>query len=181
MEKPVEFTSVPGSVELLEATGDDSTVVNSATVSHQYTGEIEPKTKYDRLLEGMPMEGHWGCMRHIVASFRITCPIMVARHIVRSSGMAFNELSGRYSEIEPLFYLPEELHTDVKRKELGNEPTPLDSFENNEALFSMKDVCVTAWTSYQHSLKLKVRKEQARFILPINVFTSFFICFFLCF
>jgi len=167
----IVFTDIPGKVTLLQATGGDDTVACSAVVADVFNEKVAPFGRHEKLVDELPRDGHWGCLDHAYVTFLIETPITVARQILRASNSSFNERSMRYLEAEPIVYMPRTLYTDVKRKELGSAPTPVE----NEigGFLIMQDSLQTAWDNYNRLLELGVRKEQARGVLPMNMYTRF--------
>lgn len=168
----VEFTYSPGEVKLLQATGSDNTVACAALVNNEFDVVTTPETRHFRLVDEMPESGHWGCLDHNFLTFKIDCTIASARQILRASNMNFNELSLRYLSATPKFYIPLEFHSDVKRKALGDAP---EAIEDREQAYNVYVASCKA--SYRAYLTLNrmmgVRKEQARFLLPLGIYTSF--------
>lgn len=170
----IQFTDNPGSVLFLNRANmpTQDFLVNAALVSDQYDGKTAPEKRHEKLFEEMIQAGHWGCLDHAFPTFKIRAPLFVARQIMRASGGHFNEVSGRYKEIEGVFYLPGTFLQDVKRKELGEPGEPVEGGQNY-AEYQAQTGIITAWSAYQNLLEYGVRKEQARMVLPVSVFTEF--------
>lgn len=167
----LSFTTIPGKVTLINASGDDTTIVNAAVVSDQHTGKIEPEKKHERLMKEMFQSGHWGTLDHCFVTFKIECPIFVARQIMRSSNMHFNEISMRYLESDGVCYIPETFYKDVKRKELGGVAEAVG--DQYAASVVYKNASKKAYTNYKELIGFGVRKEQARDVLPVGMYTAF--------
>ena len=95
-------------VEYVDHMGNDDTVVNAARVSmdkeaDQFTGE-----KNDRLIKYLATHNHFTPFTHPMITLRETVPIFVARqrfkHVV---GFTYNEVSRRYVDDTPDFYVPD--------------------------------------------------------------------------
>ena len=167
------FTTKPCHVTLINSCGSDDTIVNAAVVANFMYGVNVSHDKHERLMSEMIQSGHWGCLDHCFATFKLEVPIFVARQIMRASNMNFNEKSMRYLTAEPRCYIPEEFHADVKRKELGDVPLPLDASCCYASQAAYTDACEAAFNAYEAMLALGVRKEQARGTLPVAMFTEF--------
>lgn len=169
----MNFTNKPGEVIFLnkDSVPSEDNIVNAALVTDSYDGITEPKGRHDKLLAEMVRAGHWGCLDHQILVFKIKTPVFVARQIMRASNTSLNEVSGRYKKIDPLFYMPEVFYTDVKRKELGEEPVPVENQDLARELYMASTV--KAWDAYQSMLGLGVRKEQARMVMPLNMYTEY--------
>lgn len=167
------FTTRPCYVTLINSYGTDDTIVNAAVVADFLYGRNVAHDKHERLMAEMIQSGHWGCLDHCFATFKLEVPIFVARQIMRASNMNFNEKSMRYLTAEPRCYIPEEFHTDVKRRDLGEAPETLGPSSTEAATIAYKDACELSFNAYETMLALGVRKEQARGALPVSMFTEF--------
>jgi thymidylate synthase (FAD) len=120
--------------ELLDVMGSDLTVVNAARVSFDKTSALDyrcecgynadgpdgntcpsgtctfdPRLKHDdvRLIGYLARNGHWTPFAHPQLSFRVSAPIFVARQLQKHQiGLAWNEVSRRYVDSEPVIYAP---------------------------------------------------------------------------
>ena len=98
-------------VELVDHMGDDLTVVNAARVSFGKKKEV-----FDfgdtRLIKFLAKHDHWSPFGHCSMQFHIKAPIFVARQLVKHQvGLVWNEISRRYVDDEPEFYIPCLLYT----------------------------------------------------------------------
>ena len=86
--------------------GDDLLVVNAARVS--FNKESKSLTGGDeKLIRYLAKHGHWTPFSHCTATFRIKAPIFVARQLFKHKvGLSENEISRRYVDNVPEFYLP---------------------------------------------------------------------------
>jgi len=169
------------SVELKDFMGSDLSVVNAARVSfakesewenvYGMTGFGEEKylsNKDVKLISYLATHGHWSPFAHTSLTFRISAPIFVARQLVKHQvGGVWNEVSRRYVDDPPTFYLPK-----VWRGK------PVNAKQGSSGEVAWKDV---AWTRevvlscldlYQAMLNDGVAPEQARMILPQNTMTE---------
>lgn len=107
-------------VELIDWMGTDISVVNAARVSFAKESEYEIKAgnrKYDqgimsekdqKLIKYLATHNHWTPFGHTALSFRIKAPIFVARQLGKHQiGLVWNEVSRRYVDEDPEFYIPE--------------------------------------------------------------------------
>ena len=94
-------------VELIDKMGSDLSVVNAARVSYS---KIKDKfdEKDERLIKYLAEHEHWSPFAHASMQFRIKAPIFVARQLVKHQvGLVWNEVSRRYVDDAPEFYVPE--------------------------------------------------------------------------
>ena len=158
-------------VELLETFGDDLTVVNAARVS--LGKHVDEFTERDaKLINYLVAHDHNSPFFHPQARFRLRMPIWMAREWFRHTiGFARNEVSRRYVDDAPTFYIPEELRTRAPNKKQGSND---DVHPQNVLLRqSMKLSCQLAEEAYRDLLSRGVCPEQARMVLPQCMMTEF--------
>lgn len=162
---------VPCSVELLETFGSDLTVVNAARVS--LGKEVTEFTEKDaRLLSYLAEHDHISPFFHPQARFRLKMPIWMAREWFRHTvGFSRNEVSRRYVDDLPEFFLPEALRTRSATKKQGSN----DDVHDQDELFRqfMVEECTGALTTYTLLIGQGVCPEQARMVLPQSMMTEF--------
>lgn len=161
----------PCKVELLETFGNDLTVVNAARVS--LGKQVDTFTEKDaKLVKYLADHDHISPFFHPQARFRITMPIWMAREWFRHTvGFSRNEVSRRYVDGPPTFYVPEVLRSRALHKKQGSLE---DVHPDNEFLIStMKTHCAKSSELYAKLLTSGVCPEQARMILPQSMMTEF--------
>lgn len=158
-------------VELLETFGDDLTVVNAARVS--LGKHVDTFTERDaKLIAYLADHDHISPFFHPQVRFRLKMPIWMAREWFRHTiGFARNEVSRRYVDDLPTFYVPGELRTRAPSKKQGSND---DVHPLNEMLVQqMRHDCEMAMSSYTLLLGQGVCPEQARMVLPQCMMTEF--------
>jgi thymidylate synthase (FAD) len=158
-------------VELLETFGNDLTVVNAARVSlGKHVDEFTEKDA--RLIKYLAEHDHNSPFFHPQVRFRLRMPIWMAREWFRHTiGFARNEVSRRYVDDPPTFFLPDSLRTRAPNKKQGSND---DIHPDNEkGLELMRNSCHIAITTYNVLLSENVPPEQARMILPQCMMTEF--------
>lgn len=159
------------SVELLEVFGDDLTVVNAARVSfakesHQMTSGDEKLVKY------LADHNHVTPFFHPQARFRLKMPIFVAREWFRHQiGFARNEVSRRYVDTDPEFWMPTELRKRDTNKKQGSKDERIQY--NGHCLAHIRATNEKALETYKYLLGHDVCPEQARAVLPQSMMTEF--------
>lgn len=163
-----------GFVRLDGVLADDLSVVNAARVS--FGVRRDELDQRDIGLVGFLMrERHGTPFEHNSFRFHIRCPIFVTREWMRHRIGSFNELSGRYTQLEPAFYVP--AAADV-RTQVGKpgaytfEPVADDVAARTRA--TIADTCRAAFAAYERMLADGVAKELARSVLPVGTYTEFF-------
>lgn len=160
---------------LVDSMGDDEAVVRAARVSIVGAGAETEAGEKKGLLNFLMKNSHASPFEHVTAKFLIECPIFVTREVHRHRTFSYNEVSGRYSVLEPKFYAPDEDRplTQVGkpgsyRFEIGTDEQYLTTLSNLRYCYQ------TAWDSYEFLLEKGIAKEVARDVLPVGIFTSFY-------
>lgn len=160
-------------VKLVDTTGSDESVARAARAS--VGGDAGEVTQ--GFIDFLMKNRHGSPFEHNLFTFYVECPIFVSREIVRHRvGMSFNELSGRYAEMEPRFYVPP---VDRKLVQVG-KPGQYDFIAGSReqakrVRMSIEDISVRAYREYQRMLNAGVAREVARMVLPVNTFTAMYV------
>jgi thymidylate synthase (FAD) len=159
------------SVELLDVFGDDLTVVNAARVS--FAKESHEMTLGDeKLVKYLAVHNHVTPFFHPQARFRLKMPIFIAREWFRHQiGFARNEVSRRYVDTEPEFWMPEILRKRDTNKKQGSKDEQIQY--NGHCLAHIRSNNDKALETYKYLLGHDVCPEQARAVLPQSMMTEF--------
>ena len=154
-------------VTLKDSMGSDLSVVNAARVSFDKES-VEQTEKDEKLIKFLAEHNHWSPFGHASLQFRIKAPIFVARQLVKHQvGLVWNEVSRRYVDDEPEFYIPtvwrKRPHKSIKQGS-SDETVPYDISG------TMKYVLQT----YTNLLREDIAPEMARMVLPQNMYTEWF-------
>ena len=110
----IEFRS-DVTVELVRSSASDSDVLFAARVSTQGEQTLEAAqdgqeaTSRDRgLINYLMRDRHGSPFEHNSMTFYVQAPIFVFREFMRHRMASYNEESGRYRELRPVFYVPSE-------------------------------------------------------------------------
>jgi thymidylate synthase (FAD) len=154
--------------------GNDLTVANAARVSFGKTSEMEDdpwgppklKSKDDRLIRYLAKHRHISPFGHCFASFHVKAPIFVARQLVKHKFLRWNEISRRYVDDEPEFYVPEVWRGRSADKKQGSD-----------GVVDVGDWGSVNWAAlkaYKDLIGLGVAPEQARMELPQSTMTEWY-------
>lgn len=171
MTKKIEFKSDLG-VELINVSASDQSVVDAARVS---TGSESQENR--GLINFLVKNRHGSPFEHNSFTFKVSAPIFVAREFMRHRiGFSYNEESGRYKELEPVFYVPPAHRPLVQRGKAGHYEF-VDGNETQYRLvgFAVTNSCEVAYRQYESMLRSGIAREVARIVLPVNIYTSFFV------
>lgn len=193
-EKEMVYRS-DSTVELIDYMGGDNSIVMAARVS---TGPNEEATFYDLFTETaegrrlrntvqavkekgligyLMREKHGSPFEHNSMTFRIETQIFTAReHMRHRVGFSYNERSGRYSDLLPYFWIPGE---DRGLQNAGKPSKP----ELVEGTYAQKRKVPTlmklaykaSWRAYKVMLRLGVANEVARAVLPVGIYTEYYV------
>ena len=172
-----------GGVALIQAMGDDLTIVNSARAS---LGQVstEMGEREERLCNFLIKEGHTSTTEHNVVSFWIKAPLFVARQQMRHRTFSYNEISRRYTSSDIEFYFPSEMRKqDTKNRQASLDETfnPVVEFDPNDfpkflkldAVSAIKCHATDSIRLYNQLVEKGVARDQARMVLPQNLYTTY--------
>jgi thymidylate synthase (FAD) len=163
-------------VDLVQVLASDLQVARAAWVSTKGTDAREAEGRVDGLINYLVRERHGSPFEHNMFTFLIECPIFVVREFHRHRvGWSYNEWSGRYSEMRPIFYLPRETRKLVQTGKPGSYIFQPGSTEQiTDVSDAIAQNSIDAWDRYQRLRAQGVANEVARDVLPLNIFTSFY-------
>lgn len=169
-------------VTLLDHMGSDLTVVNAARVSFDKESDFEwdqdercaiLSDADTRLVKYLAKHDHWSPFAHTSVQFRVKAPIFVARQLVKHQvGGVWNEVSRRYVDSEPEFYLPAEWRSRPEGSVKQGSGAPVDAQILVDAV--VKKVNKEALDTYNALLAYGVAPEMARMVLPQNTMTEWY-------
>jgi thymidylate synthase (FAD) len=165
-----------GSVDLVQHMGSDLTIVNSARVSFgKAKDEIDDSDK--KLIRYLIQHRHTSTLEHNSATFRFKVPLFVRSQHHRHRTWSYNEISRRYTDFNIEFYEPTEFRTQHKSNRQSSNVDVLI----NPVLSCGSDCDEMVSLHHQMSLDLYNRmieagvcREQARGVLPQNMYTEYY-------
>lgn len=171
-----------GSVELVQSMGEDITIVNSARVSFGVEKkDLDDKDK--KLINYLIKHKHTSTLEHNIATFRIKVPLFVRSQHHRHRTWSYNEISRRYTDVNMEFYVPSSYRTQHKSNrqasnvdnqinpQMDSYPILLESRLCNEAVEYHTQSSIAL---YEDMIKKGIAREQARMILPQNLYTEYY-------
>ena len=155
-------------VDYIDHMGSDETVVNAARVSFSKTAEnYSDEQNYD-LIRYLGRNGHISPFGHCFATFYVKAPVFVARQLVKHKFLRWNEISRRYVDDEPEFYVPDTWRGRSANKKQGSEgEVSVDKTEYYDNMFRVFDL-------YNKMIKDGICPEQARMVLPQSMMTEWY-------
>ena len=157
---------------MIEATyidhmGSDLSVVNAARVSFGKShAEFDP-VRDTKLINYLAKHKHISPFGHAFASFHVKAPIFVARQLVKHKFLRWNEISRRYVDDEPEFYVPELWRGKAENIKQGSAGVVSTQSDPNFVNY-------TALRTYNEMLAEGVAPEMARMVLPQSTMTEWY-------
>jgi thymidylate synthase (FAD) len=167
-------------VELVKSSASDADVIWAARVStagEQSMEEIgQDPAKSAGLINYLARERHGSPFEHTSMTFFVSAPIFVFREFMRHRIASYNEESGRYRELNPVFYVPDENRKLIQIGKTGAytfvDGTPEQFSVSVEA---MKKAYIVAYEQYKIMLDQGIAREVARVVLPVGLYSSMYV------
>lgn len=169
----VRFTDVI-SVELIDTNFSDARVCVAARTSTAGAGASDEE-RYG-LINSLMRNRHGTPFEHMNATLRVTGPIFMWReHHRHRAGWSYNEESGRYKKLDPVFYIPGPNRPIAMVEGSKNMDYQLDEgTEYQQAVMGqiMAATCRSAYEGYEKMLDAGIVREVARMVLPVNIMST---------
>ena len=175
-----------GFVELVDSVGSDMSVVNSARVSFGKHKEALD-SKDEKLIQYLINHKHTSTLEHCFVTFRVKVPLFVRSQHHRHRTWSYNEISRRYTDFNIDFYETNRLRTQHKSNRQASNLDYIDPKIDLKvghgviqgSYFGSASKVISAW--HRDSLRLfdklldaGVCREQARGVLPQNMYTEYY-------
>lgn len=109
-------------------------------------------------------------------TFFVSAPIFVFREFMRHRIASYNEESGRYRELSPVFYVPNKDRKLVQTGKTGHYVFVDGTAEQYEtSVAAMKETYTVAYQNYKKMLDAGVAREVARAVLPVALYSSMYV------
>ena len=170
-----------GSVEYVSHMGTDLSVVNAARVSFG-TEKQEVDEKDIKLINYLMRHNHSSPFEHCVLTFKFTVPLFIRSQHHRHRTWAYNEISRRYTSVDMRFYSLDRFRTQHKSNRQASEDNLIDPIINSSfspvgiesASEAVSRHHAASLSLYNGLLESGVCREQARGVLPQNLYTEYF-------
>ena len=172
-----------GKVDYVNHMGTDLTVVNSARVSFG----VEKETLDDRdkkLINYLIKHRHTSTLEHNLITFRFCVPLFVRSQHHRHRTWSYNEISRRYTDVGIKFYEPDSFRTQHKsNRQASNAEGLIDPViipDLSDPGFGITASHVVESHNkqslhlYNKLIAAGVCREQARGVLPQNLYTEYY-------
>ena len=159
-------------VELVDHMGDIQRIAAAARVS---TGTTGTDTENAGLIRYLYNNRHASPFEHVVFTFRVEAPIFVTREMLRHRVGSFNEESGRYSILKPVFYMPAADRPLVQVGKVGHYEFEPGTAEHRAVVEAGHHRAYSAaWASYERMIEAGIAREVARNVLPVGIYSSLY-------
>jgi thymidylate synthase (FAD) len=168
------------SVELVRGSARDADVVFAARVSTQGEQSLEhldDEAERSRgLINYLMRARHGSPFEHNSMTFYVQAPIFVFREFMRHRIASYNEESGRYRELRPVFYVPGPQRKLCQVGKPGHYEFVDGTAEQRELVQGQtREVCLQAYAAYQRMLDAGIAREVARIVLPLTIYSSMYV------
>ncbi len=167
-------------VELVRSSASDADVVFAArvsTVGEQSLEDVDADPERSSgLINYLMRDRHGSPFEHNSMTFFVHAPIFVWREHMRHRIASYNEESGRYRELLPVFYVPDSERPIVQSGKPGAYEFHRGSPEQYALVDSaVRNSCREAYQSYQSMLNAGIAREVARMVLPVTIYSSAYV------
>lgn len=185
-------------VTYVDHMGDDIRVVNAARVSFHKESDWEfPYNKENighpqgadksiseqdqKLIKYLAKHNHWTPFSHVQITMREKVPIFVARqrfkHMV---GFTYNEVSRRYVDDVPEFFIPDVWRGKPKNAKQGSSDEVitdlrLQGFNTQTVSNAYEKLLMHVDILYKDMIEAGIAPEQARMVLPQSMYTEYYV------
>lgn len=160
-----------GFVRLVDNMGNDSSIVQMARVS--YGKGTKTINEDSALIDYLIRNGHTSPVESVVFKFHIKLPLFVAAQLLRHRTASVNVMSYRFSEAQDDFYIPNTLRLQDTVNKQGSAGE-LDDETTKLFVLGIKDNSYDSYKFYEEFLNSNIAREQARMVLPQNLYTELY-------
>lgn len=168
--EPIDYLD-HGFVRYIDHLGSDLRIVETARTC--YNSPSKGPDQDRKLLRYLFTHRHTSPFELCSVTFNIKLPIFVMRQFVRHRTFRLNEMSARYTKLPQDFYIPTLWRSqDTKNKQGSQYNSELPHQELTE---SVTNFCDSAYQLYESLIHTGVAREQARMVLPVNIYTEIYV------
>ena len=167
-------------VELVKHAASDADVIWAARVStkgEQSLADLEADpSRSAGLINYLMRDRHGSPFEHSSMTFFVQAPIFMWREHFRHRIASYNEESGRYKVLEPMFYVPGPDRKLVQQGKPGAYEFVDGTAEQSTLVQELTRIaCRAAYDAYQAMLAAGVAREVARIVLPLTIYSSAYV------
>lgn len=167
-------------VELVKHAASDADVIWAARVSTKGEQSLDDvhadAERSGGLINFLMRDRHGSPFEHANFTFFVRAPIFMWREHFRHRIASYNEESGRYKVLEPVFYVPGPERKLVQVGKTGAYEFVDGTPEQYDTVVeATKEACRQAYAAYNRMLDSGVAREVARIVLPLNIYSSAYV------
>jgi len=154
--------------------GDDTTIVNAARVSFgKHVDCLDESDK--KLIKYLIKHKHTSTLEHNVITFRFKVPLFIRSQHHRHRTWSYNEISRRYTDFDIKFYEPKAFRTQHRSNRQASTVELINpNIMNGLASHVLELHHKLSLDIYEQLLEAGVCREQARGVLPQNLYTEYY-------
>jgi thymidylate synthase (FAD) len=165
---------------LVRAAAQDADVLFAARVSTKGEHSLEDvdgdAQRSEGLINYLMRDRHGSPFEHNSMTFFVSAPIFVFREFMRHRIASYNEESGRYRELRPVFYVPSPQRKLIQQ----GKPGAYDFVDGTQEQYdvAVREItasCERAYAAYQQMLDAGIAREVARTVLPVGTYSSMYV------
>ena len=167
-------------VELVKSSAADADVLFAARVStkgEQSLADVDSDASRSvGLIRYLMRDRHGSPFEHNSMTFYVEAPIFVFREFMRHRVASYNEESGRYRQLRPVFYVPGPERKLVQEGKPGAYTFVDGTPEQHKLVVEATQAsCRQAYAAYLEMLDAGVAREVARIVLPVTTYSSMYV------
>ena len=172
-----------GRVQYVEHMGNDKKIVNSARVSFGQDNDKPLDDRDRKLIRYLLKHRHTSTLEHNLITYKFVVPLFIRSQHHRHRTWSYNEISRRYTDENIQFYEPNQFRTQAANNRQASDAKNLinpwyqepDQWVQGMRIDDVvKDHHKMSLEIYNKMMDLGVCREQARGILPQNMYTEYY-------
>lgn len=173
-------------VQLVDVFGSDERVCDAARVSFSKVAANYTPEQNQKLIKYLAKHNHWSPFAHVSITMKEKVPIFIARQRFKHRiGFEYNEVSRRYVDDPPKFFVPDVWRKRAENKKQGSSDEVVTEIDKYIVLGNSKKTgdiqkeyryfLDEVENLYHRMIKGGVAPEQARMVLPQSMFTEYYV------
>ena len=172
-----------GRIQLVQSMGSDATIVRAARVSFgkDESGDLL-SDKDKKLIRYLIKHRHTSTLEHCNVTFKCVVPLFIRSQHHRHRTWSYNEISRRYTAESLEFYSPKTFRTQHSNNRQASNSDEIDPWiqepdqwiQGRRASDVVRDHNQDCVKVYNELMEKGVCREQARGVLPQNLYTEYY-------
>ncbi len=158
-----------GYVKLVDMMGNDMSPANAARIS--YDGSSKGAKADEGLTRYLLVNRHTSPFEQIELQWEVQAPIFVFRQWHRHRTASLNEMSGRYTKLPDVYYIPDVWRAQDTKNKQGSDGV-IGPLSQSAFTQSYTNHISEGFALYQRMIDAGISKEMARFHLPVSTYSK---------